>query len=510
MRTCGRTLRSGASAAAIATVAPLLVGGANAAVVISSGATQNISCASGVCAPTAADAVLNAGDLETLLASGNVMVTTTGSGVQAKDIRVAGPVSWGTGSALTLDAYQSLTINRPVSLQGLAGLTLATDAGGNNGVLSFGHHGKVTFANLSSSLTINGTAYTLENSIKSLAAAVAANPSGAFALANSYDAGQDGTYTSVPIPTPFTGTFEGLGNAISHLSINDANDTEVGLFAEIGVTGMLRDIHLVYASVTSMANDAVVGTLAGDSEGPITNATSESASVSAGAAEAGGLVGCLACIDFLNPTILRSFASGIVEGSDTDSAVGGLVGFEERGNIMQSGADAKVSGVYGGGLAGRVEGSIDESFAIGKVRGSSIAGGLIGDGGGTIANSYATGTVKGTMSYTDVGGFAGVIDFASVSDSYSTGHVSGGKGGGSRGGFVGHVGEGTFTDCYWDTTTSGIVNRGAGNMKDEPGITGLTSQQLQSGLPQGFEASVWGEAAGVNDGFPYLLDNPPR
>src|SRR5579863_1302147 len=79
-----RGARVGGLAAAIVCVATV----AHADVTISAAATQNMNCAAGVCTPTAADAVLNVGDLETLLASGNVNVTTTGSGVQAKDMRV--------------------------------------------------------------------------------------------------------------------------------------------------------------------------------------------------------------------------------------------------------------------------------------------------------------------------------------------------------------------------------------------------------------------------------------
>ena len=80
-------LRGGASVAALASM--LATTSAHATVAISSQTTQNMTCSGGVCAPTAKSAVLNAGDLETLLASGNVSVTTTGSGVQAKDFNHA-------------------------------------------------------------------------------------------------------------------------------------------------------------------------------------------------------------------------------------------------------------------------------------------------------------------------------------------------------------------------------------------------------------------------------------
>jgi len=55
-----------------------LPGSAHATVTISAQATQNMNCSAGACAPTATKAVLNGGDLETLLSSGDVTVTTTG------------------------------------------------------------------------------------------------------------------------------------------------------------------------------------------------------------------------------------------------------------------------------------------------------------------------------------------------------------------------------------------------------------------------------------------------
>jgi hypothetical protein len=44
---------------------------------------------------------------------------------------------------------------------------------------------------------------------------------------------------------------------------------------------------------------------------------------------------------------------------------------------------------------------------------------------------------------------------------------------------------------YWDTTTRGIDDGVKGG--NESGVTGMTTQQLQSGLPKGFSAKVWGE-----------------
>ena len=465
---------------ALAAAAPLIfVASAKADVTISSAATQNMSCSGGVCAPTAAGAVLNAGDLETLLASGNVEVTTTGSGVQGDNIVVGDALSWSATSALTLDAYQSVSIDKNIAVQGQGGLTLATNDGGTNGALAFGHKGGVTFANLSSNLIINGTAYTLVNTIQSLASAVAANPSGAYALASAYDAALDGTYSTVPVPTPFTGTFEGLGNAISNLSIDDPNDTEVGLFAEVDIGGTLRDISVSAANVSASAANACAGTLVGWDYG----------------------------------SVIHASASGSVESKDY--CAGGLVGKTDGGTIVLSHAATKVSGVFAGGLVGfTVGGSIDESFATGKASATEYAGGLVGEAGSFITNCYATGAAKAPKAASDLGGFDGADNEGSVSESYSTGRVIGGTtgAGSGRGGFVGITSETPYNNDYWDTDTSGFTNthRGAGNVKNQQGIAGLKTRQLKSGLPPGFDPSIWGENKKFNGGFPYLLANPPH
>ena len=86
-----------------------------------------------------------------------------------------------------------------------SGSNVNITASGDGHLLSFttipGERSIVQFGNLSGTLTINGTAYTLVNSVASLASAIAANPSGAFALAKSYNAKGDGTYAASPIAT---------------------------------------------------------------------------------------------------------------------------------------------------------------------------------------------------------------------------------------------------------------------------------------------------------------------
>jgi hypothetical protein len=484
-----------------------------AAVAISSAATTNMICSGGVCAPTAKNAVLNVGDLETLLASGNVTVTTTGTGVQASDINVRAALSWSSTGMLSLLAKKSIEIASPVSITGLGGLMIET---GKEGVFSFGKKGNVSFANLSSQLSINESAYTLVGDIKTLAADISSNPAGDFALATSYDASNDGAYQSSPISTIFAGSFEGLGNAISNLTIEGATNVGgglvEGLFAELGADGALENIGLVNANVVApeKSKNLSVGPLVGVNGGAI-GFSYVSGNVEAGKSSfGGGLLG------FNDGVITNSHAASEVVGHSAH--IGGLAGVNTNviensyaiGSIIASGASDP------GGLVGTNDGEIINSYATGAVKSKSfgsVAGGLVGANnanGGNIENSYATGSVYGGRN-SSVGGLVGV-NGSTIGYSYSTGAVSSNEGG-AIGGLVGYDGTqpGSITDSYWDTDTSGITNlgQGAGNIANDPGITGLTTAQFQSGLPAGFDPTVWAENANIDDGFPYLLANPP-
>jgi hypothetical protein len=453
----------------------LLIGiPADADVTISSGATQNMSCSNGVCAPTSKSAVLNVGDLESLLVSGNIEVTTTGSGIQADNIVIKARLAWSSSNTLALDAYQSIIVDKPVSIAGLSGLTLTTNDGGTNGVLSFGSKGNVTFANLSSSLTINGNPYKLAGDIKTLVTEIDTG-SGYYALVSSYDAKPDGTYTSAPIQGLF-GTFEGLGNTISNLAVNDTTANHfVGFIGTAEQSSEIRDIGLANAKVSGRS-DANVGALVGGGEG----------------------------------TVAGSHASGSVSATGDFAAVGGLVGGLVIGEavINNSYSTASVTGgskSYAGGLVGAGGGTIMQSYATGNVKGK-IAGGLVGAFDlGSVSNCYATGAVTGrTRAY--VGGLVGEANSqATISTSYATGAILGAK---NRfaGGVLGSN-DGQTDALYWDTTTSG-TDQGVGSGSGD--TTGLTTAQFQSGLPAGFDPSVWSEKPNINGGFPYLLANPPN
>jgi hypothetical protein len=42
------------------------------------------------------------------------------------------------------------------------------------------------------------------------------------------------------------------------------------------------------------------------------------------------------------------------------------------------------------------------------------------------------------------------------------------------------------------------------------GLKGLKTRKLQSGLPAGFDPTIWAQSPSINNGFPYLIANPPQ
>ncbi len=465
---CATSWRGAAGVLALATLVPLAP--ADGAVVISSQPTEHMNCSGGLCAPTAKNAIVNTSDLEAMLASGDIEIATTGSGVEAHDILVRAAFGWPGDSRLTLDAHNAIAIRAPVSVAGAGALSLLTR--GKSGALSFIAGGKLTFANPSSLLSIDGAAYTLETSVATLAAAIAANPDGNYALAGSYDAKGDGTYAKAPIAAAFTGAFEGLGNAILNLSVDDEANAgdDVGLFAFIDTGGSARDVGLVGTNVTGDST-TTLGALAGANSGTITG----------------------------------SYATGMAAAGQPN-AIGGLVGANE-GIIENSWVTISVAGVHdAGGLAGVSSGSISRSWASGAVNQGTFAGGLVGSHGigGAITDSYATGTVtNGTFG----GGLVGYNQGADVFSSYSTGAAVGGSSEGGFAGFDDHTLK--FKSCYWDTSTSG-TDKATGNKSNDPGISGLTTRQWKSGLPPGLSPKIWAEDRKINGGLPYIRAVPPQ
>jgi hypothetical protein len=543
--------------------------------------TRNMDCEAGVCTATATNAILNVTDLTNMLAKGDVTVKP---GAHAVLMFVRTPLTWANGSKLTLIAPQ-ITISHPVTIAGRGGVNIQVSDGPKD--LIFQGDGHLVFWDIKSSLLINGNRYVLVNSIQGLAAAVAKNAAGNFALASNYDASTDGTYSATPVSQEFSGNFDGLGNRITHFTlVSTASDTDVALFAFVHF-GTIYDLGMPNTNVQG-ADGSNVGAVAGYASNSFR--TWATGKVSGGAsATIGGLFGNGGGIDDrfagtvtggTGATVggvggiwgiagigATASSEGSVRGGD-DSFVGGIGGYGAcsycRSSMKVTAGNDLGNGAFAGGLIGYLFGNADHSSASGSVTvgnvGPSVAqaGGLVanddsdeitfcsahgtvigGKGslvagmaaatGSRISQSFATGDVK-TGSGGQAGGFAGWAPLAQ--DNYSTGAVSGGSGSavggfigdnsaiastsysiglvtgrGKVGGFAG-TNENGFNSDVWDLDTSGSSQgTGDGNVT---GLTGLTDAQLKSALPAGFDPQIWGQSPSINNGYPYLLANPPQ
>jgi hypothetical protein len=462
---------------------------AHADLVVSANPTKNVTCSGGVCTSTSNNGVLNVSDLQNMLASGNVKVMSKGGGAHAGDMKIAAALTWVSSNTLTLDSYHSIVATQPVTIAGSGGLTLMTNDGGAGGGLSFAKKGKITFWSLSSNLTINGATYTLVNNIATLASNVVANNSGSFALAADYDASVDGTYGKTPI-SQFFGNFEGLGNTISNLTLDIPahKNGYAGLFGSLS-GGLVENLNLIKANIKG-GRYLYIGSLVGTSTSVLSGISVSGQIVFGGLTTTGGIAG------ENGGTIINSHSTARMRA------------------VTSPCSDAPTGGCYVGGLVGLnfEGGQIRDSYTTGAISGVGWSGGLASLNYGEISNCYATGSVTGAQ-VAVVGGFVGVNESGGmISDSYSTGGASGGLDS-KVGAFVGYDSStsGSITNSYWDTTTSGISDpsKGAGNISNDPGITGRTTVQLQAGLPTGFASSIWAESATINSGLPYLLNIPP-
>ena len=181
----------------------------------------------------------------------------------------------------------------------------------------------------------------------------------------------------IPIGTSggaFTGSFDGLGNTISGLTINTSSDCQ-GLFGYVN-GGVVKNLELTGVSITS---GRYTGAVAGYNNGGTIDSCSVAGNISSNNDYVGGVVG------FNNNygMIQNCHSSGSVISSGSYGCTGGVLGVNnENSTIQNCYTTANVSGIdYVGGVSGS---NTHTSFII---------------------NCYATGTV--TSSGTNVGGISG-------------------------------------------------------------------------------------------------------
>ena len=237
------------------------------------------------------------------------------------------------------------------------------------------------------------------------------------------------TESWTPIVGDFVATFDGNGNTIARLTIAGTvtgDNTEIlGFFTYIGSGGIVRNLTIQEVNITgtATASDSRTGSLAGVSNGQIDevkiiNTDQASTGISVASDQVGGLVGRS------NSSIMNSYSTISVTGS---ANVGGLIGMNDS-TITNSYSTGVVtgSGKHVGGLVGWNTDSITNSYSTGSVTNleslfGGFTGGLVGFSRGSIINSYSTGDLNST---TNVGGLVGQSS-GIITNSYSTGTVTG-------------------------------------------------------------------------------------
>ena len=284
----------------------------------------------------------------------------------------------------------------------------------------------------------------------------------------------------------FSGLFEGNDHTIANLYI-DRTGSNIGLFTGLHAHGEIKNVGLLNISIRGNQS---VGILVSQNHGKITNSFAMG-----GSAVSNGSVGGL--VDTNRNQIISSFTDVEIHGGSIGGSImGGLVG-ENQGSIANSYALGKVIGESGfdmgglvgenqgsiinsyatgditsmgenaGGLVGVNEGSIANAYASGTVSGAQDVGGLVGENRGSIVNTYAEGAVSGVLR---VGGLVGYLSGGSITYSYSTAQVTGEN---DSGGLIGsNSGErDAITASYWDVTTATQPTGAGGDAK--------TTAQLQ-------------------------------
>ncbi|HEX5282236.1 MAG TPA: pentapeptide repeat-containing protein [Micropepsaceae bacterium] len=459
----------------------------------------------------------------TLGSDTNVNLQTTASGTSGPgtpnpsgngDIFINSVLSWNTPAALSISAYRNIDVNANVTVGGGGTLSLTTGSGGSGDYI-IANGASIQFtggAGAGAGLVINGTTYTLIYDMTGLQN-INSGLTGNYALATPLDATNVSSWiplgtnpAALPIPYDqnysvlnsekgFSGILDGLGNAISNLTVNQPSAQFVSLFGFS--TGTVRDIGLIGFSVAGDGNGGGIGGLVAANSGAIENSYAiGSVTGDAASYAVGGLVGTN------DGTITNSHSSGTVSGGGGYyGGVGGLVG-ANGGTITNSWSSAAVSGGnYVGGLVGSNNNAISNSHATGTVNGISNVGGLVGyntdTGDTTISNSYATGAVSGDS---QVGGLVG-YNWGTISSSYATGAVSGDS---QVGGLVGvndaYCNPGTITDSFATGAVSGteavggLVGVNNGSVFNSSSTGAVTGNDYVGGLVGA--DGIFGEGSG--------------
>ena len=220
-----------------------------------------------------------------------------------------------------------------------------------------------------------------------------------FALKNDINASDIGNgYEAIGGTTGYNGTFDGRGNRIIGLKVENANGN-AGIFDTIGTNGVVKDVNIYSGTFTGSENaGAVAGVNNGRIEGIVTFGNTVTSN-----GNAGGIVG----VNNNDSTVDDVESTGSVIAGSSSAVAGGLVG-TNNGGLSNSFSDSAVtvdtnvtSGTSAGlgGVVGINNGNVKYVDSLGVTNGgatnSSNIGGIIGTNNGNMYSGYNESIVSG-------------------------------------------------------------------------------------------------------------------
>lgn len=297
-----------------------------------------------------------------------------------------------------------------------------------------------------------------------------------FALKNDINASDVSGYEAIGTNSAngFTGTFDGRGNRIIGLKVENANGN-AGIFDTIGTNGVVKDVNIYSGTFTGSKNaGAVAGVNNGRIEGIVTfgNTVTSNGNTLTSKGNAGGIVG-------VNNS--GNFSKNETTGSTNDGVLtGGIYDVESTGSVIAGSS-------------------------------SAVAGGLVGTNNGGLANSFSdsavTVKVDNQNPVTTTGGLGGVVgvnaEKGNVQYVDSLGVTNGGATGSSNiGGIIG-TNNGNMYSGYNESIVSGNDKVGGiiGENKFGKTVSNVVNATSVTGATKGNDISEYvGGLVGVNSG----------
>lgn len=388
-----------------------------------------------------ATASISKAELETLLAAGDVVVA-------ADVVNVNAAVSWSTNKQLQLGATVTSTvaINADISATGnTAGLTMpaACAYGTTSGCYSLDtkNGANITLSGTSPSLKLGADDYTVITTAAALKTfgATAGNQAKKFAIGSNIDLSADlfskNNTSSAPMifnttggvvgsANMFSGTFDGLGNAVQNFTMN-MTAWENGFFYVIN-GGTVRNVgftNINYTTAPYASNvNIYMGAIAGSSQGTVNIDqvwVTGSMSGGTGTFAALGAGSMIALAQTGSLKITRSWSSAAMNfGSQTTSSlgVGGILG-------------ASAPSIGGGGGAANV--TIEQAYTSGPISvkaasGWNGAGGIMGlnwTGGANptvLTDVFAWGQFSAAVNHGGILGLGGNVNSSTITRGYTS------------------------------------------------------------------------------------------